>query len=174
MAKPVKPKRPIGAPRMEFDQAVADHICERFATEPVSLKTIVTQGKEQFQTFPSVTTVYRWLEENEPFAKDYARAKESQGDLLAEDTIEIADDAKNDWEERKHFAGADESPQVNGEAIARAKLRIDTRKWMAAHLRPKKYGEKLDLNQTVAVAPDLASLMERVATGGKRLAHDDD
>lgn len=173
MAEQEKLKRPVGAPRMEFDQAVADYICERFATEPVSLKTIVTEGKARFETFPSVTTVYRWLDENVEFAKDYARAKESQGDLLAEDTIEIADDAKNDWEERKHFAGDDTSPQVNGEAIARAKLRIDTRKWMAAHLRPKKYGDALKVDQTVAVAPDLMSLLDRVATNGGRLAHDD-
>lgn len=154
---------------MPFDQDVADQICERIASEAISLRAIC-----QADDMPSMTTVFKWLRETDTFAQQYAIAREAQADLLFDETLEIADDSANDWEERKHFAGADESPQVNGEAIARAKLRIDTRKWIAAHLRPKKYGEKLDLNQTVAVAPDLASLMERVATGGKRLAHDEE
>jgi hypothetical protein len=166
MASTNKPK-----PRQwtKYTPEIGVRICERIATEAISLKAIC-----KADDMPGMTTVFKWLGENEDFAKLYAHAREAQADLLFDETLEIADDSANDWEERKHFAGDDESPQVNGEAIARAKLRIDTRKWMAAHLRPKKYGEKLDLNQTVAVAPDLASLLERVATGGKRLAHDEE
>lgn len=151
-----------------FDQDIADQICERIASEAISLKAIC-----KADDMPGMTTVFKWLRENETFAKLYADAREAQADLLFDETLEIADDAQNDWEERKHFAGADESPQVNGEAIARAKLRIDTRKWIAAHLRPKKYSDKLDLNQTVSVAPDLMGLMERVAVSGQRLGRDD-
>ena len=35
---------------------------------------------------------------------------------------------------------------VDQEHIGRSRLRIDTRKWAASKLAPKKYGDKLDLN----------------------------
>lgn len=39
---------------------------------------------------------------------------------------------------------ADGTPAEKG-AIALARLRIDTRKWMMSKLSPKKYGDRLDL-----------------------------
>ena len=32
---------------------------------------------------------------------------------------------------------------MNGEAIQRSRLRVDTRKWLLAKLQPKKYGERI-------------------------------
>lgn len=168
-----KPKRPMGNPPMPFDQAVADYICERFATEPISLKTIVDQGKAEFEQFPGVTTVYRWLDENPSFAKNYARGKDAQADLMAEDVVEIADDGRNDYMERLNFDGANKGWEINGEAVARSRVRIDARKWMAAHLKPKKYGDKLDIDQTLGVSTDLAALLNRTAITGQRLIASD-
>src|SRR3990172_7086066 len=57
--------------------------------------------------------------------------------------MDISDDGTNDW-----MASNDpENPgyRVNGEHIARSRLRVDTRKWIASKLKPKKYGEKLDI-----------------------------
>jgi hypothetical protein len=33
----------------------------------------------------------------------------------------------------------------NKEVVNRSKLRVEARKWIAAKLKPKKYGEKLDV-----------------------------
>lgn len=159
---------------MPYDPEIGEHICERIATEPVSLGRIVADGKKPESygaRMPGVTTVFKWLDGSDEFAKNYTRAREAQADLLFDETLEIADDSANDWEERKHFAGDDESPQVNGEAIARAKLRIDTRKWMAGKLRPKKYGEKLDIDQTTKldVTDPVKALLEQVVTRNQRL-----
>lgn len=153
---------------MPFDQAVADLICEDLI-EGKSLRSILRNNEH----LPSAPTIFKWLGENAAFADQYARAREAQADTLFDETLDIADDSSKDWEERKHFAGDDESPQVNGEAIARAKLRIDTRKWIAAHLRPKKYGEKIGVDQTVNVSPELGALMQRVASQGQRLTPQD-
>ena len=93
---------------------------------------------------PSKTTVFRWLSAFPDFRDQYARAREIQADTLFDDILDIADDARNDWMERR---GEDDAGwQVNGENIRRSQVRIEARKWMAGKLRPKVYGDKLDID----------------------------
>lgn len=92
---------------------------------------------------PEQRTVYRWLahKDHEEFRQQYARARELQADTLADECLDIADDARNDWMEK---LGPEEAQlyQLNGEHIQRSRLRIDQRKWMAGKLKPKVYGDK--------------------------------
>lgn len=87
------------------------------------------------------------IKEDEVFADKYARAKEEQAELMAEEIIAIADDSQNDLEVRY---GADGKPYKveDKEVVNRSKLRVDTRKWLLSKLIPKKYGDKLDLNHS--------------------------
>ncbi|GLX62443.1 hypothetical protein KMU_04830 [Proteus vulgaris] len=75
---------------------------------------------------PSKATVFRWLSENAEFRDQYAKATEQRADALFEEILEIADDVLPDSAE-----------------VAKAKLRIDTRKWSLARMSPKKYGDKV-------------------------------
>src|SRR3546814_4173198 len=68
--------------------------------------------------------------------QQYARARDNQADTLADEILDIADDGSND------YVGEDE--KYNGDAVARSRLRVDARKWLAGKLAPKKYGEKID------------------------------
>lgn len=80
-------------------------------------------------------TVWDWLASDREFSQQYARAKIFCADCLADEIIEIADDSSRDtYIDRKG------QRVINHKAIARAKLRIDARKWLAAKLAPKKYG----------------------------------
>lgn len=106
--------------------------------------------------------VFKWLHEIESFREQYAQAREDQADALFDEILDIVDDSSDDWETRKHFAGADESPQINGDAIARARLRTDARKWMAGKLRPKKYGDYQKVDTTVDVSDDMKELLTQV------------
>jgi hypothetical protein len=65
--------------------------------------------------------------------------------MMAEEMLEIADDAKNDWMERQDDEGGNIGWRLNGDHVQRSRLRIDTRKWLASKLKPKKYGDKLEL-----------------------------
>lgn len=122
----------------EFSQELFDRICDRIAGGE-SLRTICAD-----EDMPSQVSVFKWLGKDEQLAKQYARAREAQADALFDDVLEIADDARNDWMERR---GEDDAGWVaNGEHIQRSRLRIDARKWMAGKLRPKVYGDKLELN----------------------------
>lgn len=101
----------------------------------------------------------RWLGVNETFRDQYARAREMQADALFDDILSIADDGRNDWM-LKNF-GEDTRWVENGEALRRSALRVDARKWMAGKLKPKQYGEKIDLNhsiQPIVIAKDAADL----------------
>ena len=88
---------------------------------------------------PCESSVYGWLRKNEEFLQNYTRAKEDQADLLAEQIIEIADETSNDT-----VTGKDGQEIANSEWINRSRLRVDARKWVAAKLKPKKYGDKLE------------------------------
>ena len=87
---------------------------------------------------PSAETVRRWLLDNEDFCAQYVRAREVQADRFAEEILEIADDASDDW-----TVGEGGKKAVDHEHVQRSRLRVDTRKWLMARMAPKKYGDKL-------------------------------
>jgi hypothetical protein len=130
----------------EFSQPLFDSICEQIA-EGKSLREIC-----KADDMPNTVTVFRWLSRSAELSNQYARAREAQADAIFDEILEIADNANNDWMERN---GEDEGYSLNGENIQRARLRVDARKWMAGKLRPKVYGDKLDLNHTGAITVTL-------------------
>ena len=95
---------------------------------------------------PDKSTVLRWLRDKEEFRAQYARARQNQAEVFAEEILDIADDGRNDWEEREGRGG--KYIALNREAIERSKLRVDARKWVMSKLLPKKYGDKLDVAHT--------------------------
>ena len=72
-------------------------------------------------------------------------AKEESADALVEDILDIADDGSNDWM-AVHGKDGSEAWKLNGEHVQRSRLRVDTRKWIASKLKPKKYGEKIEVD----------------------------
>lgn len=134
----------IGRPSI-FTQELADTICERIA-DGESLRAIC-DGDDM----PNKATVFRWLAADKSFSDQYARAREAQAESYFDDIRDIADDGRNDWMEKRNGDGEHIGWAENGEAIRRSQLRIDARKWMAGKLKPKKYGDKLDLNLSGSV-----------------------
>lgn len=91
------------------------------------------------EDMPSQTSFFNWLDSDPTLVEKYARARNAQADYLVEETLEIADNASNDW-----MASNDpKNPgyQLNGENIQRSRLRVDARKWFASKVFPKKYGD---------------------------------
>lgn len=128
---------PVGRPS-DYSTDLAAQICG-LIVEGRSLRSIC-----QADDMPSCTTVFVWLQKHPEFTEQYVRAREAQADTLADELLDISDDARNDWMKRNH--GDDDPGWVaNGEHIQRSRLRVDTRKWIASKLKPKKYGDKLEL-----------------------------
>ncbi len=61
-----------------------------------------------------------------------------------DDLLEIADDGRNDWVEKRNAQGEVIGWTVNGEHIQRSRARIDTRKWLMSKRAPKKYGDRIE------------------------------
>ncbi len=133
----IAPRKSIKRPRKGiYTEALADRICTRLA-EGESLRAICADAK-----MPDKATVFRWLADGRylAFRERYAYAREAQMDHFADEILEIADSASRDV-----AIGADGKPRFDLQHIQRAKLRIDTRKWLMTKLAPKKYGDKLDV-----------------------------
>lgn len=97
---------------------------------------------------PAIGTVMKWIANHSHLQEQYARAREAGLDAMAEEILEIADDARNDWMQRND--PNNEGWQFNGEHSQRSKLRIESRKWLLAKMAPKKYGERVTID---AVGP---------------------
>lgn len=123
----------------QYTSDKADVICERLAMGE-SMRSICRDD-----SMPAMSTVFKWLREVEEFSEQYARAKEESADALFEDLLEIADDGTNDWMERNSSDGSSLGWAINGEHIQRSRLRIDARKWAMSKMKPKKYGEKIQV-----------------------------
>lgn len=122
----------------KYSADIADTICERLA-DGMSLRKICLD-----ETMPDKATVCRWLALHDAFRDQYAYAREAQADGLVDETLDIADDGTNDYLTKKNSDGS-EYQAFDAEHVQRSKLRVDTRKWMASKLAPKKYGEKVTL-----------------------------
>lgn len=131
-----KGKKATGRPS-SYTQKLADTICERLL-EGESLRNICKS-----EDMPAASTVFKWLNTIPDFAEQYARAKEEQAEILADEIVQIADEEADP---------------------AKARVRVDARKWVASKLKPKKYGDKLDIDQktTHEVGDSLATLMAKI------------
>ena len=115
-----------------YTEELVDELMARIASGE-SLRTIAKQPH-----MPSVVTIFEWMRTKEGFSKRYAIAKEEQADALVEEMLDIADNGTNDWMASEEEDGG---VRYNGDAVQRSRLRVDTRKWCAAKLKPKKYGD---------------------------------
>ena len=130
-----------GRPSLYTDKLAAK-ICRRLA-EGESLRAICAD-----RAMPGISTVMGWLFDgsHDGFSEQYARAREAQAEIRADEIVDIADDASGDF-----TANKDGKLVANSEHIQRSRLRVDARKWIAAKLLPKRYGDKLDLGGTVGL-----------------------
>lgn len=143
--------RPVGAPAL-YRKALAERVCREIAEG----KSLVAICKRAWA--PSYATVMKWCREIPEFAKMYAHAREEQSDYMFDVIVDLADQA---------------TPE-NHNAI---RLRVDARKWAAAKLKPRVYGDRLTQEHT---GPEGGPIRSSVDLSGvaldvlKKLVVDDD
>ena len=130
-------RKPTGRPS-SFTQDKADTICGRIAMGESLRRICKDEG------MPEAGTVFRWLREFPAFQDQYARAREEQAEGYADEIAEIADEVH--LEDVKDEDGNVIEVKVDATAVARNRLRVDSRKWIASKLLPKKYGDRVDHN----------------------------
>jgi hypothetical protein len=103
----------------DYSEDLGLRICD-LLSDGLSLRKICARAD-----MPAKITVLKWLGRIPDFAAHYAWAREMQADVGVDEMQEIADNPKLDPADKR--------------------VRIDTRKWIAAKMRPKKYGDRVDL-----------------------------
>jgi hypothetical protein len=112
--------KPVGRPSM-YTKIIADEFLAKLETG----MSIVAICKED--GMPRRETIYEWLAKKPDFKALYEKAKGDGVERLMDELLEIVDDQENNTKED----------------VARARLRMDARKWVICKLAPKKYGNKL-------------------------------
>lgn len=126
------PKPPVGRPT-DYTDEIAREICWRLAHgEPL---TKITRDDHM----PHAASVYRWLIKFPEFSEMYARAREDQADTLADEIQAIADEMPMETTDKEGNTKFDPA------YINWMRLRVDSRKWVAAKLKPRKYGDRVEL-----------------------------
>lgn len=127
---------PGGRPSI-YTEEIATEFCSRLVDGTSTRKVC------EMDDMPCTTTIFKWMAEKPEFSEQYAKAKSQAAEALAEEIFDIADDNAFDYIE-----GKDGELRVNNDAIQRARLRVDVRKWYLSKIVPKKYGERQQIDQT--------------------------
>lgn len=131
----------------DYAPAIVDVICDRLA-DGESLRAICAA-----ENMPNRSTVFRWLRSYPEFAALYAIAREAQADAYADDVVALADEqiigeivTTKDVVVGKGDAATIEPvvERKTADAVDRSRLMVDSRKWAAARMSPRKYGNRLE------------------------------
>ncbi|WP_312463536.1 hypothetical protein [Comamonas sp.] len=123
----------------------------------------------------SYTGMLEFIHADSSRSEMYARARQERADLLADEIVEIADEECTTVKASKHGSADDGEGETevvfDAVAVARNKLRVDARKWVASKLKPRVYGDKLELSGEVGTPTKLSDdqLLERLQRFGVNL-----
>ena len=123
-------KEKIGRPT-DYNNDLARDICDTIASTSKGIKRLCGENAH----WPHKDTIFTWLKNYPDFSDQYAQAKRCQIETFIDEILEIADDTSHD-----HVINEQGNTVCDSEFIARSRLRIDTRKWLASKLVPKVYG----------------------------------
>jgi hypothetical protein len=127
----------MGVPK--FSEELFETICNKIGKSSDGLQKICeSEGV-------SAVAFYSWVKEDKELLNRYAHARELQAEYLADQILDIADDKTGD------LVDSEFGQQGNAANVARSKLQVEARKWIAAKLKPKKYGDKVEIEQNLNV-----------------------
>lgn len=123
-----------------YTKEMGDEIC-RLLGKGMTLTKICKDP-----AFPDDDTVRAWaLDDTHAFFGQYARARLVGYHRMADEIVDISDDDAGDWSIRNDGDDGDVRRVFNAEAVARSRVKVDTRKWLLSKALPKLYGDKLAL-----------------------------
>lgn len=127
-----------------------DEICARTA-DCIPMRTIAADIGVDWSTLAA------YINATPERIQQYARAREAMADKHADDILQIADDGKSDT-----YIDDDGNVRTDQEVIARSRLRVDARKWLASKMAPKKYGDKLDVKTELSGSVEITEIKRAI------------
>lgn len=130
----------------EYNEELAKEICRRIS-DGESVRSIARDPK-----MPAASTIFDWAIHLPVFSEQYEKARDVGLEVRAEEIEDIAADTTLDTQ--------------------RAKLITDVKRWNMSKLKPKRFGDKIDVTSGGDKLPSSIIQMtdaqlESIATGGK-------
>jgi hypothetical protein len=146
-------KRSVGRPvEWEEDNPVWEEVVSRMATGK-SLSSVLREPG-----MPPWATFNRMLRSNEQLREAYDKAVQDRADKLADEIIELSDAVMP-----KGLRGPEASAWVQ-----QKRLQVDARKWVASKLKPRTYGDRID----VSVVDQRISVIDAINEAQARVEYD--
>lgn len=135
---------------MEFNQEHADILCERLSNSDQSIRAICESLSSE--SFPSESTIYRWLRVESGFRQQYAHARQNQADFMGflayqHAKTPLVGEIRESSTTEKGFT----EKTVTKDNVERSRLMYDAAKWQAGKLNPKKWGDKIEMEHSGGV-----------------------
>lgn len=124
-------KKKIGAPTL-YTEEYGDYICEKIATHPVGYETI----RKIHPDLPAPITIREWRLKHPTFSAKYLDAKSLQAQILVEEVDEMIPDGI------KYYHDDKGNERIDAPSASLVIAKINNRKWTAARLAPRIYGDK--------------------------------
>lgn len=118
---------------------VFKNILKLISEEGLSLRKALKKVHVGSETF------YKFIDSDLEYQKQYARACEDRAEFIFDEIFDIADDNTMDVKIIDTKLG--EVEITDNDVIQRAKLKVDARKWALSKMNPKKYGDKIEVDQ---------------------------
>ena len=129
-------------------------LCDRLSQG----ETLVTICADK--SMPAKSQLYKRLYADEKSREIYYAAREIQMEAMAEEILEISDDASQD------FSVDDRGRRIShNDVVQRARLKTDTRKFLMSKMAPRRFGDK---NVTEISGAGGAPLAMTIITGVPR------
>lgn len=109
-------------PRSTYNEAIATEILRRITDEGKGLREACAGAH-----MPNESTVRGWTETNKEFGARYERARRRLYERWADEINTIADQARSTMAD-----------------VQKARLQVDTRKWLLSKLVPHTYGDRIE------------------------------
>lgn len=162
-AKNISPQKKQTRSTRKMTVEVFKSVCIDLSCNELGLKNLCAKYNSSSSAF------FDFMKDNKELTDFYMRARDMQADYLADQIIEIADDSSNDT--IKFIKDGQQQEIENKEWVNRSKLRVEARKWIASKLKPKKYGDRLEVDQKTELS---GSVEVKQITGMRVISTDDE
>ena len=136
-----------GSFKSTYTKELGELVCRRIATHDVGTASLC----KMYDDMPPISTIYDWLYDYPEFDEAYKLAKAKQAFLMADTLDEVA-------MEKHYYIDSEGNSRIDPGFVNDKRLRIDTRKWIAAKLLPKVYNDKVTQEIVIKHEDDLKSL----------------
>lgn len=154
------PNPTIGRPSTytpELGRRVADII----ATNPCGVERL----NKMFEEFPTRATIFKWVNDYSDFSDMYFSAKRKQSHVIFDSIDDMQDEVT-------YYIDTHGNKRIDAPSVALAAAKATNRKWQAARLEPKSYGDKQGLEQVEAnqdaIRAELQAVRDELAKKAER------